>query len=100
MSALPTLPTPPRFTHASALTGGALTSEALVDGLAAAALTSGALNGGASIGGASIRGALIASPDSALREQVLHRLNGRCRPVQQVLGGADALAPPNSCNAT
>jgi len=92
MSALPTLPTPPRFTHASALTGGALTSEALVDGLAAAALTSGALNGGASIGGASIRGALIASPDSALREQVLHRLNGRCRPVQQVLGGADALA--------
>jgi DNA-binding NtrC family response regulator len=37
-------------------------------------------------------GALIASPDSALREQVLHRLNGRCRPVQQALGGADALA--------
>ena len=36
--------------------------------------------------------ALIASPDSALREQVLHRLNGRCRPVQQALGGADALA--------
>ncbi len=37
-------------------------------------------------------GALIASPDSALRQQVLHRLNGRCRPVQQALGGADALA--------
>jgi DNA-binding NtrC family response regulator len=37
-------------------------------------------------------GALIASPDSALREQVVHRLNGRCRPVQQALGGADALA--------
>jgi len=36
--------------------------------------------------------ALIASPDSSVREQVLHRLNGRCRPVQQVLGGADALA--------
>jgi DNA-binding NtrC family response regulator len=37
-------------------------------------------------------GALIASPDSALRQEVLHRLNGRCRPVQQALGGADALA--------
>jgi DNA-binding NtrC family response regulator len=37
-------------------------------------------------------GALIASANSALREQVLHRLNGRCRPVQQALGGADALA--------
>jgi DNA-binding NtrC family response regulator len=37
-------------------------------------------------------GALIASPDSALRQQVLHRLNGRCHPVQQALGGADALA--------
>ena len=37
-------------------------------------------------------GALIASPDSALRQQVVHRLNGRCRPVQQALGGADALA--------
>jgi len=36
--------------------------------------------------------ALIASPSSALRQQVLHRLNGRCRPVQQALGGADALA--------
>lgn len=37
-------------------------------------------------------GALIASPSSALREQVLHQLNGRCRPVQHALGGADALA--------
>ena len=36
--------------------------------------------------------ALIASPSGALRSQVMHRLNGRCRPVQQVLGGADALA--------
>ena len=36
--------------------------------------------------------ALIASPSGALRAQVMHRLNGRCRPVQQVLGGADALA--------
>ncbi len=36
-------------------------------------------------------GALIASPNNALRELVLHRLNGRCRPVQQALGGADAL---------
>jgi DNA-binding NtrC family response regulator len=36
-------------------------------------------------------GALIASPSSALREQVLRRLNGRCRPVQQALGGAEAL---------
>lgn len=36
-------------------------------------------------------GALIASSNSALREQVLQRLNGRCRPVQQALGGADAL---------
>jgi DNA-binding NtrC family response regulator len=36
-------------------------------------------------------GALIASPSSALREQVLQRLNGRCRPVQQASGGADAL---------
>jgi len=35
---------------------------------------------------------LIASPNSALRQEVLHRLNGRCRPVQQALGGADALA--------
>ncbi len=37
-------------------------------------------------------GALIASPSSALREQVLHRLSGRCRPIQQALGGADALS--------
>ena len=36
--------------------------------------------------------ALIASPNSAFRQQVLHRLNGRCRPVQQAQGGADALA--------
>jgi len=36
--------------------------------------------------------ALIASPSSTLREQVMQRLNGRCRPVQQALGGADALA--------
>jgi DNA-binding NtrC family response regulator len=36
-------------------------------------------------------GALIASPCSALREQVLQSLNGRCRPVQQALGGAEAL---------
>ncbi|MGD0570743.1 MAG: sigma-54 dependent transcriptional regulator [Candidatus Sulfotelmatobacter sp.] len=37
-------------------------------------------------------GALIASPSSALREQVLHSMNGRWRPVQHALGGADALA--------
>jgi DNA-binding NtrC family response regulator len=37
-------------------------------------------------------GALIASPSRSVREQVVHRLNGRCRPVQQALGGADALA--------
>jgi DNA-binding NtrC family response regulator len=36
-------------------------------------------------------GALIASPSSALREQVLDRLNGRWRPVEQALGGAEAL---------
>ena len=41
---------------------------------------------------ASSGGALIASPDSSWREHVVHRLNGRCRPVQQALGGADALA--------
>jgi DNA-binding NtrC family response regulator len=40
---------------------------------------------------ASSGGALIASPSSAFRDRVLHRLNGRCRPVQQALGGADAL---------
>lgn len=37
-------------------------------------------------------GALIASPSAALRAQVLHRLNGRCRPVEQAQGGAEALA--------
>src|SRR5712671_6892517 len=36
-------------------------------------------------------GALIASPSSALREQVLHHLNGRWQPVQQAIGGAEAL---------
>jgi DNA-binding NtrC family response regulator len=36
-------------------------------------------------------GALIASPNNALREQVLRRLNGRWRPVQHALGGAEAL---------
>lgn len=36
--------------------------------------------------------ALIASPNSALRQQILQRLNGRCCRVQQALGGADALA--------
>jgi len=35
---------------------------------------------------------LIASANPALREQVAHRLNGRCPQVQQALGGADALA--------
>jgi DNA-binding NtrC family response regulator len=37
-------------------------------------------------------GALIASPSSVLREQILYRLNGRCLPVQQAQGGAEALA--------
>src|SRR5713226_6236090 len=37
-------------------------------------------------------GALIASPSSALRKQVLHRLNGSCRPVRETSGGAEALA--------
>jgi DNA-binding NtrC family response regulator len=37
-------------------------------------------------------GALIASPSSVLRQQILHRLEGRCAPVQQALGGAEALA--------
>jgi DNA-binding NtrC family response regulator len=41
---------------------------------------------------AQMGGALIASANSALRQQVFDRLNGRCRPVQQALGGADALA--------
>jgi DNA-binding NtrC family response regulator len=36
--------------------------------------------------------ALIASPNRRLREQLVHRLNGRCRPLQQASGGADALA--------
>jgi DNA-binding NtrC family response regulator len=36
-------------------------------------------------------GALIASPSSALREQVLQNLNGRWRPVHHALGGAEAL---------
>ena len=36
-------------------------------------------------------GALIASPSSALREQVAYRLNGRWLPVQHALGGAEAL---------
>jgi DNA-binding NtrC family response regulator len=36
-------------------------------------------------------GALIASPSRSLREQVLHSMNGRWRPVQQAFGGADAL---------
>jgi DNA-binding NtrC family response regulator len=37
-------------------------------------------------------GALIASPDTGLRQQLLRRLNGRCQPVQQAFGGAEALA--------
>jgi DNA-binding NtrC family response regulator len=37
-------------------------------------------------------GALIASSSSAVREQVLQRMNGRWRPVQHAVGGADALA--------
>jgi DNA-binding NtrC family response regulator len=36
-------------------------------------------------------GALIASPSSALRQQVLQSLNGRWRPIQHALGGAEAL---------
>jgi DNA-binding NtrC family response regulator len=36
-------------------------------------------------------GALIASPSSSVRERVLRDLNGRCLPVQQALGGAEAL---------
>ena len=36
-------------------------------------------------------GALIVSPSSTLREQVLHTLDGRWRPVQHVTGGAEAL---------
>lgn len=37
-------------------------------------------------------GALIASPNVAVREQILRKISGRCFPVQQVQGGADALA--------
>jgi len=36
-------------------------------------------------------GALIASPSNTLREQVLHSLNGRWRPVQHAHGGAETL---------
>ena len=43
-------------------------------------------------------GALIASPSSALRAQVLQTLNGRCRPVQQALGGAEALVTLEKCD--
>lgn len=35
--------------------------------------------------------ALIASPNYAVRAQILRRLHGRCRKVQQASGGADAL---------
>jgi len=37
-------------------------------------------------------GALIASASRSLREQISYRLQGRCRPVLQAMGGADALA--------
>jgi DNA-binding NtrC family response regulator len=37
-------------------------------------------------------GVFIASPSRALREQVVRRLDGRCRPVLQAAGGAEALA--------
>jgi DNA-binding NtrC family response regulator len=37
-------------------------------------------------------GALIASPSSGLRSQLLDQLNHRCRPVEQAMGGAEALA--------
>jgi DNA-binding NtrC family response regulator len=37
-------------------------------------------------------GAVIASPNLALREQLTRKLDGRCRPVQHTLGGAEALA--------
>jgi DNA-binding NtrC family response regulator len=36
-------------------------------------------------------GVLIASPSRAVREQTLDRLNGRWEPVEQALGGAEAL---------
>ena len=42
--------------------------------------------------------ALIASPSSAVRDEILHRIAGRCRPVHQVSGGADALAKLESGN--
>ena len=38
-----------------------------------------------------VSAALIASANPALREQLVQRLNGRCRHIQQALGGADAL---------
>jgi DNA-binding NtrC family response regulator len=41
--------------------------------------------------GAGTAGALIASPNRALREQVLRKMNGRWRTVQHATGGADAL---------
>src|SRR5258708_11303149 len=41
--------------------------------------------------GGSARGALIASPSSALRERASQSLNGRWRPVQHAVSGADAL---------
>ena len=36
--------------------------------------------------------ALIASPSNKFRQQIVHRLNGRCRPVEHAMGGAEALA--------
>jgi len=36
-------------------------------------------------------GVLVASASSSWREQVLHRFHDRCWPVQEALGGADAL---------
>jgi len=37
-------------------------------------------------------GALIASPSLQFRQQIVHRLNGRCRPIEHAGGGAEALA--------
>jgi len=37
-------------------------------------------------------GVLIASPNRALRQRLFDRVNGRARPIEQALGGADALA--------
>jgi DNA-binding NtrC family response regulator len=37
-------------------------------------------------------GALVASPSSPLRGQIFEQLNGRCSPLEQVQGGAEALA--------